>query len=58
MTRDYGYLTHYLRQSFGWVKIAEHAIPTEADVQLTIDEIRNRHPRDETRFEFRLARKA
>jgi hypothetical protein len=58
MTRDYGYLTHYLRQSFGWVKIAEHAIETEEGVKRTMNEIRNRHPQDETRFEFRLARKA
>ena len=51
--KDAGYLTQYLKQSFGWVKIAEYALPTREDAQRIQDEIRARYPNDKTRFEIR-----
>lgn len=54
---DIGYLTHYLKQSFGWVKVAEYAIPSIERVQQVQDEIRARHPNDTVRFQFRPHRR-
>lgn len=53
--KDAGYLTHYLKQSFGWVKIAEYALPTHEDAERIQSEIRARHPSDELRFDVRWA---
>lgn len=51
--KDVGYLTHYLKQSFGWVKIAEYALLTRESAEQIQNEIQVRHPHDETRFEVR-----
>jgi len=54
---DIGYLTHYIKQSFGWVKIAEYAVPSFERVEELQEEIRTRHPHDTVRFTFRAHRR-
>ena len=51
---DYGYLTHYLKQSFGWVKVAEYALTSAEDAKCIEDDLRARHPNDEVRFDLRV----
>ena len=47
------YLTHYIMQSCGWVKIAEYACLTRQQVESIKDDVIARHPNDVLRFEVR-----
>lgn len=50
------YLTHYLKQSCGWIKIAEHACETIEQADRVEAEIRSAHPADVVRFDRREAK--
>lgn len=47
------YLTHEIKQSTGWTKIAEYACKSREHAAQIEREIRARHPADEARFTVR-----
>lgn len=55
VTRAEYYLTHYIRESCGWIKIAEYAFNSAAQRDAARAEIIARYPNDDYRFEERAA---
>ena len=52
MTRE-TYLTHYVLQSAGWIKVAEYACQSREDAARKEAELRASFPNDTARFEVR-----
>lgn len=52
------YLTHYIKQSCGWVKVHEYTCDGLAGAKAKESEIRARYPNDTVKFDIRNPRNA
>jgi hypothetical protein len=55
---DKYYLTHYIRQSCGWVKVAEYAISSDRQLANMKRALTGEATKEEVRLEVRAARAA
>jgi len=53
---DKYYLTHYIRQSCGWVKVAEYAISNDRQLANIKRALKGQATKEEVRLEVRAAR--
>ena len=55
MERDKYYLTHYINQSCGWVKVAEYAVANDRQLANLKRALRGEQTKNQVRFDVRAA---
>lgn len=53
--RETHYVTHYFKQSCGWIKCGEFAFATAEQAERFIADTLARYPQDDAKFERRVA---
>lgn len=53
--RETHYVTHYFKQSCGWIKCGEFAFATAEQADRFVADTLARYPQDEAKFERRIA---